>query len=88
MTLFLLLSLSYASTIKSYDVDISSFETEKLCEDVKEESKKDSTADSLDILLTMNFILSVPLFVSLRTVEADHYKSVYDDPFYKPPRIS
>ena len=86
--LFLLLSLSYSSTIECYDVDIPSFETEKLYEDMKEEVKIDNIVDSLDILLTVKFSLPLSALVTLCKIETEHYKSVYDESPDKPPRNS
>lgn len=88
MTLFLLLSLSYASTMVCYDTAFSPMETEILCEDIKEEVKKDSTVDSLDILLTMKFCFLVSPLVSIRIEQIDNYYTLYEDPLFKPPRLS
>ena len=88
ITLFLLLSLSYSSTMAFYDADFPLVETETLCEDMKEDLKKDSSVDSLDIVLTEKFCLSISLPVSTLTDQTEHYTTVYDDPLYKPPLFS
>ena len=88
MTLFLLLSLSYSSTMAFYDADFPMAETEILCEDMKEDLKKDSTIDSLDIMVTEKFCFFVSLPMLTLTDQIEHYTSVHDDPLYKPPRFS
>ena len=88
MTLFLLLSLSYSSAIECYDTGSLTIETEKLYENMKEEIKKDSTIDSLDILLTMKCYCLSTTLTSLRIVQVDNYNSVYSNPLYKPPQFS
>jgi len=88
ITFLLLLSLSYSSTMIFYDADFPLFETETLCEDMKEDLKKDSIVDNLDIVLTEKFCLSLSLPVSTLGDQTEHYTSVYDDPLYKPPLFS
>ena len=88
MTLFLLLSLSYSSTMAFYDADFPLVETEILCEDMKEDLNKDNTIDSLDILLTEKCCFFVSLPVLTLTDQTENHTPVQGDPLYKPPRFS
>jgi len=89
MTLFLLFSLSYASTTVPYDSTTLQTDVMKnIYEDLKEDAKTDKTVDKLDILLTYILYMN-SCDQSNRPIHlVEHYSFHYENPLYKPPLFS
>ncbi len=88
LTLFLLLSLSYSSTLLSYEKNFQSSIIDSFCEDIKEDTQTDKSDDRLDIWLSeifcVQFFISEPLAFS----QSKNYTFSYDHTLYKPPLFS
>jgi len=88
MTLFLLLSLSYSSTMLSYERNVGSSVIDTFCEDVKEDSKTDKSDDKLDILLSEKLCVQISTVDMLAVHQSMNYTFTYRNPLYKPPLFS
>lgn len=88
MTLFLLLSLSYSSTMLSYEKNVEPSAIDTFCEDIKEDSKTDKSDDKLDILLSEKLCVRVSTVDMLPIHRSMNYTFTYKNPLYKPPLFS
>jgi hypothetical protein len=89
MTLFLLFSLSYASTAASYDsTALQTDVMESIYEDLKEDAKTDNTVDKLDILLTYILYMNSCDQRNRPMHLVGHYSFYCENTLYKPPLFS